>query len=863
MNGMLPSQDELSERLTLALQMAGLGEWARDLVDGRIYHEGTLLRDRHFLFMLMEHLPDKIYFKDRDSRFLAVNRAMLSLIDCKSQSEIIGKTDADLFTEAHASQALADERRIIATGQPLVGIEEKETWLDGRETWALTTKMPLRDPTGNVIGTFGLSRDITERKRAEQELNRAKQAADAAAQAKSEFLANMSHEIRTPMNGVIGMVGLLLDGELSTQQREFAEAIRTSADALLTIINDILDFSKIEAGKLTFEHLDFDLVETVETTLHFLAEGAQAKGLELAGAIPPGLPAQLRGDPGRLRQILINLIGNAIKFTDAGEVIVRVSLASETETDALIRFDVEDTGIGIRPEAQSRLFEPFSQADGSTTREYGGTGLGLAIAKQLVTMMHGSIGVRSEPGKGSTFWFTARFEKRAAGVPAADRFGRDLCGVRVLIVDDNAINREILCHQTAAWKVQARSASSGEEALQLLRSAAVAGNPFDVALLDVQMPVMDGVMLARAIRAEPAIRATRLIILTSLGKALSPAEMKELGLEAYLGKPVKQGRLFDCLLNLVSSAPREEAVTRVAPAETTSLFPESDPSKVRILLAEDNTTNQKVALAQLRKLGCGANAVASGFEVLEALERIDYDVILMDCQMPEMDGYEATRAIREREQRPDRPCAWKPPVYIIAMTAHAMQGDREKCLAAGMDDYLGKPVREPELRAALARWKVVTQSRTKGPPAGAFASPVDAPGPARANPAAEPVPSSPVDVSRLKEVSDDDPELFTEMVDLYLEESADFIPKLDAAIRNGAAQGLERLAHTYAGASVSCGMVAVVPALRELERIGRSGQLQRAGQAYAEVCRELDRIREFLAAICQRELPHEPSRTVA
>jgi two-component system sensor histidine kinase/response regulator len=957
MNDLLPSQDELPERLDLALQMAGLGEWAWDLASGRMRwdvrmhalfglppgsfsgrhedflaflepgdranlgreiaaalehgaqggstfllvdpasglrrvletrfkvcrdagenpervigfcrdvtgvrgDEAALMRDRHFLHMLMEHLPDKIYFKDRESRFMAVNRATLSLFGYKHHSEIVGKTDADLFTEAHASQALADERQIIATGQPLVGIEEKETWPDGRETWALTTKMPLRDPAGSVIGTFGLSRDITERKLAEQELQRAKQAADAGARAKSEFLANMSHEIRTPMNGVIGMVGLLLDGELTPQQREFAEAIRTSADALLTIINDILDFSKIEAGKLTFEHLDFDLVETVETTLHFLAESAQAKGLELAGAIPPGLPAQLRGDPGRLRQILNNLIGNAIKFTDAGEVIVRVSLVSETETDALIRFDVEDTGIGIAPEAQGRLFEAFSQADGSTTRKYGGTGLGLAIAKQLATMMHGSIGVRSEPGKGSTFWFTAGFEKQAAGARPDDQFSRDLCDVRVLVVDDNAINREILCHQTSAWKMQAASASNGEEALRLLQAAAAAGNPFDVALLDVQMPGMDGLMLARAIRADPVISDIRLIVLTSLGQALSPTEMKELGLDAYLVKPVKKARLFDCLVSVVSNAPCEEAVTRVVPPEKALIFPESDPHKVRILVAEDNSTNQKVALTQLRKLGYGANAVASGFEVLEALERIDYDVILMDCQMPEMDGYEATRAIRKREQSPDRPCPWNSPVYIIAVTAHAMQGDRERCLAAGMDDYLGKPVREPELRAALERWKIVAQSGMKPSPGADDASPSGAPdsAPARINLLAEAAPP-PVDVSRLKEISDDDPGLLVEMVDLYLEESADFIQKLGTAIQNGAAKDIERLAHTYGGASVSCGMVAVVPALHNLERMGRSGQLQGAGHAYAEVRSGLDRIQEFLTAFCERALPHDPSRT--
>jgi CheY-like chemotaxis protein/HPt (histidine-containing phosphotransfer) domain-containing protein len=411
--------------------------------------------------------------------------------------------------------------------------------------------------------------------------------------------------------------------------------------------------------------------------------------------------------------------------------------------------------------------------------------------------------------------------------------------------------------------MQAGSASSGKEALRLLRSAAAAGNPFDVALLDVQMPEMDGLMLARAIRADPVISGIRLIVLTSLGQALSPAEMKELGLDAYLVKPVKKARLFDCLVSVVSNAPHEEAVTRVALPQKTSLFPGPDPHKVRILVAEDNSTNQKVALAQLRKLGCGANAVASGFEVLEALERIDYDVILMDCQMPEMDGYEATREIRKREQSPDRPCPWKSPVYIIAMTAHAMQGDRERCLAAGMDDYLCKPVREPELRAALERSKMVTQGRMKPLPVTDVASPPGAapdPAPARVKLPAEPAPP-PVDVSRLKEVSDDDPDLLVEMVDLYLEESADFIQKLGTAIQNGAAKDIERLAHTYAGASVSCGMVAVVPALRDLERMGRSGQLQGAGHAYAEVRSELDRIQGFLTTICERTLPHDSSGT--
>ena len=465
----------------------------------------------------------------RESRFVAANRAMLSWTGFHDQSEIIGKTDQDLFAGEHADVALADEQKIMATAQPIVGVEEKETWLDGHETWVSTTKVPWCDASSNVIGIFGWSRDITARKLGEKNLQISNEAAEKADRAKSEFLANMNHEIRTPLNGVIGMTGLLLDGDLDPRQRELAETIRTSSDSLLKIISDILDFSKIETGKLKFEILDFDLIEAVEGTLDLLAERSQGKEIELASTILPGTPTRLRGDPGRLRQILTILIGNAIKFTESGEAVVRVSKECETETSAILRFEVQDTGIGISSEAQVQLFQPFNQADGSSTRKYGGTGLGLAIAKQLVAIMEGQIGVQSQPGKGSTFWFTAPFEKQANAVKFPERSFRDLFKFRVLVVDDNATNNGILRHQILAWRMQADSAASGAEALKLLRAAATECRPYDLALLDVQMPEMDGLTLARAVRADPAIAGTRFILLTEFTKRISPGRTASCG----------------------------------------------------------------------------------------------------------------------------------------------------------------------------------------------------------------------------------------------------------------------------------------------------------------------------------------------
>jgi PAS domain S-box-containing protein len=776
------------------------------------------LRNSEALYQsLVESLPLNVFRKNLEGRFTFANHLFCQSVG-RPPEQIVGKTDFDFYPTALAEKYRQDDRRCIEQEEILDEVEEHHR-PGGEKIYVQVLKTPVYDSKGEIVGMQGIFWDISDRKRAEEEMRKAKEEAESANRAKSVFLASMSHEIRTPMNAIIGMTELVLGTELNAEQREYLELVKKSADSLLSVINAVLDFSKVEAGKLELDTIRFNLRDHLGDTLNTLAPQAHQKRLELACHVATDVPDALWGDPLRLGQILVNLVGNALKFTEQGEVVVDVQQTARAEKEVWLHFVVADTGIGIPGGKQKLIFDPFAQADGSSTRKYAGTGLGLAITKRLVELMHGSLWVESTVGRGSTFHFTARFavQEDAAlggGLSTPPVEAATMRGMPVLVVDDNSTNRRILEEMLAHWQMRPVAVDGGPAALAALTEAARAGEPFPLVLLDVNMPDMDGYELAQRIKEQPELAGVTLILLTSGGPPGDGNRRRDLGINYCLTKPIKQADLWRIIMQALGMPLAAEGPSSL-PAALRSL----SKNRLRVLLAEDNLVNQKLAVRLLERRGHQVVVANNGREVLAALQRQPIDVVLMDVQMPEMDGFEATAAIRRQEEGTGRH------LPIIAMTAYALKGDRERCLAAGMDRYLSKPIRARELFDSV---EAVAARRERQPKENAIRV------------------GEVLDLATALARVGEDRELLQELAELFLQECPRLMQRVRAALADQDPLQLKCAAHSLKGSIDSFAAKDAYDAALALEISGRNGNLVGAREACAVLEKEVKRLTEAL-----------------
>lgn len=859
-----------SEAQNLKLEAANLS--LKTEIAQRKLTEEALRKSEETYRTLAHNFPNGgVLMFDHDFRYTVADGAGLTQMGLR-QELLEGKTLQEGLPAA-ISQIEEPFYQKALQGQP----DHHEVSMD--EYTFLVYTLPIKNEQGNIYGGMAMTQNITEAKKASQALIQAKEDAEAAARAKSDFLANMSHEIRTPLNGVIGMTDLLINSSLTPQQRSYAEIAHQSGESLLAIINDILDFSKIEAGKMRLEIIDFNLNGVVESVANLLAERAYAKNLELVCFIEADVPLSLRGDPLRVSQILINFTANAIKFTHKGEVVIRTSLVREDGPTVFLRFEVIDSGIGIPSDQQSHLFEPFSQADASTTRQYGGTGLGLAISTQLAYQMGGDIGFESKPNVGSTFWVTLPFENIPEIIAAPVEEKSILEGVRVLVVDNNPINGAILSKQLSGWKMSVQSVENGWHALEVLRQAAGSGARFELAILDMKLAEIDGIELARLIRLDPTLAATRLMLVTSLVQTNLGTEARAAGILTTLSKPVRQSELFDSIISVMTIPPDPASAVSakggsgaglggpgsakqlnlalpygaLGPAPAPAANP-SLPNRGLILVAEDNIVNQIVAAGHLKAWGYEVELVNNGLEALARLQQQKYSAVLMDCQMPEMDGYTATTEFRWWEAEINPAGDFTP---IIAMTANALAGEREKCLAAGMNDYITKPIRAEILKENLQHWTALA-----GRPPVQPAPPTPVP-----TPDLDPDPAPPVRVNSDQEVTIDHlvlqdlakiqpspalgEKLVQNVIELFRRDSLGRLESLGQAAAANDTAGLENIAHTLKGSCLNVGAKKMARLCANLEQAAKQSQLSSdlAGELVAEITTQFRQAEKELSHI--------------